>query len=192
MAARPLHPGASHAHGHVVPCPPLALRRRWDSWARLFEPLLASVPAIYIGGNHEVEHQPNNATFAAFNARYPQPKASTAPRCFCGLPCHQPRPRQPRHRPPVGMAVPGAISAGRHASRHRWLLPSQKSAGLAAPRPVCSSAAGPLYNQHHPQQCLPLPQRLQPPPVRQHLRLWVQPAASAPALRLHRACQPPC
>ncbi|EFN53514.1 hypothetical protein CHLNCDRAFT_58566 [Chlorella variabilis] len=104
------------------PSPPSTQQLRWDSWARLFEPLLASVPAIYIGGNHEVEHQPNNATFAAFNARYPQPKASTAPRCFCGLPCHQPRPRQPRHRPPQGPSTinttPNNASHYLNASNH--------------------------------------------------------------------------
>jgi hypothetical protein len=34
--------------------PPAGPCRRWDSWARLSQPLLAHVPAIYIGGNHEV------------------------------------------------------------------------------------------------------------------------------------------
>ncbi|PSC73849.1 purple acid phosphatase 15-like [Micractinium conductrix] len=51
---------------------------RWDAWARLTEPLLATVPAVYIAGNHEIEMQDDGATFTAFNARYPQPKDAAA------------------------------------------------------------------------------------------------------------------
>jgi len=56
---------------------PASQQLRWDSWARLTEPLLATVPAVLVGGNHEAELQPDvpgRPTFTAFNARYPQPQ----------------------------------------------------------------------------------------------------------------------
>lgn len=56
---------------------PASQQLRWDSWARLTEPLLATVPAVLVGGNHEAELQPDvpgHPTFTAFNARYPQPQ----------------------------------------------------------------------------------------------------------------------
>lgn len=56
--------------------PPATQQLRWDAFARLTEPLLARVPGIYIGGNHETEIQTlaGGATFTAFNARYPGPQ----------------------------------------------------------------------------------------------------------------------
>lgn len=42
---------------------------RWDSYARLFEPLWSSVVAAHVGGNHEVSNQ--NENWMAFSRRYP-------------------------------------------------------------------------------------------------------------------------
>ena len=49
------HPSPSLFPSPLLPTPPL--HRRWDAWARLTEPLLATVPAVYIAGNHEIEMQ---------------------------------------------------------------------------------------------------------------------------------------
>ena len=36
------------------PAVPASQQLRWDAWARLTEPLLATVPAVYVPGNHGV------------------------------------------------------------------------------------------------------------------------------------------
>ncbi|KAF8059726.1 PAP15 [Scenedesmus sp. PABB004] len=53
---------------------------RWDTWGRLFQPLLSAVPTIVIPGNHEVAFEPDPLVApidiplrqATYNARYPQ------------------------------------------------------------------------------------------------------------------------
>lgn len=57
---------------------PTSQQLRWDSWARLTEPLLSTVPALHVGGNHEVERLPDGSTFTSFNARYPVPQVGLA------------------------------------------------------------------------------------------------------------------
>ena len=42
---------------------------RWDSYARLFEPLWSSVPTAHAGGNHEVSN--GNENWLAYSRRYP-------------------------------------------------------------------------------------------------------------------------
>jgi hypothetical protein len=55
-------------------------QRRWDSWARMMEPLLATQPLLVTPGNHEVEWlQGDGRVFTAYNARYPQPRRAGAP-----------------------------------------------------------------------------------------------------------------
>ncbi|PRW60148.1 Purple acid phosphatase 15 [Chlorella sorokiniana] len=66
------------------PAVPTSQQLRWDAWARLSEPLLATVPAVFVPGNHELEilRMPPDyswkATFTAFNARYPGPQDPAA------------------------------------------------------------------------------------------------------------------
>eukprot|EP00878_Enallax_costatus_P041805 GHUV01048695.1.p1 GENE.GHUV01048695.1~~GHUV01048695.1.p1 ORF type:complete len:282 (+),score=46.66 GHUV01048695.1:1275-2120(+) len=47
---------------------------RWDTWARLFEPLFAFTPTMHVDGNHEMENQPDGRMFVAYNVRYPAPQ----------------------------------------------------------------------------------------------------------------------
>jgi len=49
---------------------------KWDTFGRLAEPLLATVPHMSTHGNHELESQyaRNNITHMAYNARYPNPR----------------------------------------------------------------------------------------------------------------------
>lgn len=55
-------------------------QRRWDSWARMMEPLLATRPMLACPGNHEIEWlQRDGRVFTAYNARYPQPRRAGAP-----------------------------------------------------------------------------------------------------------------
>jgi len=48
---------------------------KWDTWARLAQTLLATVPHMSIGGNHDIESQAANLNVSqmAYNARYPNP-----------------------------------------------------------------------------------------------------------------------
>lgn len=49
---------------------------RWDSWARMMQPLASHIPFATIGGNHEIEsiRSQNNLTHVAYNARFPNPQ----------------------------------------------------------------------------------------------------------------------
>jgi Calcineurin-like phosphoesterase len=54
---------------------------RWDTWQRLFQPLLSTVPTMTIPGNHEIEWLPGHpgydnstALLTAYNARLPAPQ----------------------------------------------------------------------------------------------------------------------
>eukprot|EP00775_Hariotina_reticulata_P006213 gene6212-6449_t len=46
---------------------------KWDSWGRLFEPLLSHVPFMHTNGNHEIEQLPDKQRNNAYNHRYPVP-----------------------------------------------------------------------------------------------------------------------
>lgn len=46
---------------------------KWDTWGRLFEPLLSSVPMMHTDGNHERSPFPNGDLMTSYNARYPTP-----------------------------------------------------------------------------------------------------------------------
>ncbi|GLT97777.1 hypothetical protein SLE2022_153260 [Rubroshorea leprosula] len=46
---------------------------RWDYWGRFMEPLVSRVPLMMIEGNHEIEQQVGNKTFAAYSARFAFP-----------------------------------------------------------------------------------------------------------------------
>lgn len=54
---------------------------RWDSFARLLEPLVSRHVFASIGGNHELESQRSNhnLTDMAYNARYPNPQFPETP-----------------------------------------------------------------------------------------------------------------
>ncbi|KAI5078234.1 hypothetical protein GOP47_0005905 [Adiantum capillus-veneris] len=45
----------------------------WDAWGRFMEPLVSTVPMMVIEGNHEIESQVENVTFASYNARFAVP-----------------------------------------------------------------------------------------------------------------------
>lgn len=54
---------------------------RWDTFQRLFQPLLSTIPSMFLPGNHEIEWLPGNSYFnnytsldTAFNARFPSPQ----------------------------------------------------------------------------------------------------------------------
>ncbi|KAI8477256.1 MAG: Metallo-dependent phosphatase-like protein [Monoraphidium minutum] len=47
---------------------------KWDTWGRLFEPLLSRVPLLHTNGNHEVEQLPAGARGSAYNHRFPVPR----------------------------------------------------------------------------------------------------------------------
>eukprot|EP00878_Enallax_costatus_P047102 GHUV01057496.1.p1 GENE.GHUV01057496.1~~GHUV01057496.1.p1 ORF type:complete len:373 (+),score=76.41 GHUV01057496.1:799-1917(+) len=58
---------------------------KWDTWSRLFQPLLSHVPVIHTNGNHEIEQQPSGVRNTAYNYRFPTPqKSSEAPTTFTG------------------------------------------------------------------------------------------------------------
>lgn len=46
---------------------------RWDAWGRFMEPLLSSVPMMVLGGNHDIEPQAGDITFASYSARFSVP-----------------------------------------------------------------------------------------------------------------------
>ncbi|KAL5711705.1 Purple acid phosphatase 15 [Ranunculus cassubicifolius] len=46
---------------------------RWDYWGRFMEPLVSKVPIMVVEGNHEIEEQADNQTFAAYSARFAFP-----------------------------------------------------------------------------------------------------------------------
>ncbi|KAF6135756.1 hypothetical protein GIB67_028612 [Kingdonia uniflora] len=46
---------------------------RWDYWGRFMQPLVSKVPIMAIEGNHEIEEQAENQTFAAYSSRFAFP-----------------------------------------------------------------------------------------------------------------------
>ncbi|KAH1096211.1 hypothetical protein J1N35_013132 [Gossypium stocksii] len=46
---------------------------RWDYWGRFMQPLVSKVPLMMIEGNHEIEEQIEEKTFAAYSARFAFP-----------------------------------------------------------------------------------------------------------------------
>eukprot|EP00878_Enallax_costatus_P040071 GHUV01046052.1.p1 GENE.GHUV01046052.1~~GHUV01046052.1.p1 ORF type:complete len:192 (+),score=20.32 GHUV01046052.1:1236-1811(+) len=50
---------------------------KWDTWSRLFQPLLSHVPVIHTNGNHEIEQQPSGVRNTAYNYRFPTPQKSS-------------------------------------------------------------------------------------------------------------------
>lgn len=47
---------------------------KWDTWSRLFEPLLSHVPFMHTNGNHEIEQQPSGEQQSAYNHCFPVPQ----------------------------------------------------------------------------------------------------------------------
>lgn len=46
---------------------------RWDYWGRYMQPLVSKVPIMVVEGNHEIEQQSENRTFAAYSSRFAFP-----------------------------------------------------------------------------------------------------------------------
>ncbi|KAH9680769.1 Purple acid phosphatase 15 [Citrus sinensis] len=46
---------------------------RWDYWGRYMQPLVSNVPTMVIEGEHEIERQAENQTFAAYSSRFAFP-----------------------------------------------------------------------------------------------------------------------
>ncbi|XP_019180960.1 PREDICTED: purple acid phosphatase 15-like [Ipomoea nil] len=46
---------------------------RWDYWGRYMQPLVSKVPIMVVEGNHEIEEQAENKTFAAYSSRFAFP-----------------------------------------------------------------------------------------------------------------------
>ncbi|VFQ65181.1 unnamed protein product [Cuscuta campestris] len=46
---------------------------RWDYWGRYMQPLVSRVPMMVVEGNHEIEKQVGNKTFAAYSSRFAFP-----------------------------------------------------------------------------------------------------------------------
>ncbi|XP_038875832.1 purple acid phosphatase 15 isoform X1 [Benincasa hispida] len=46
---------------------------RWDYWGRYMQPLVSKVPLMVVEGNHEIEPQAENQTFAAYSSRFSFP-----------------------------------------------------------------------------------------------------------------------
>ncbi|KAF8394095.1 hypothetical protein HHK36_020300 [Tetracentron sinense] len=56
---------------------------RWDYWGRFMEPLVSKVPIMVVEGNHEIEEQAGNLTFAAYSSRFAFPsEESRSPSTF--------------------------------------------------------------------------------------------------------------
>jgi hypothetical protein len=49
---------------------------KWDSWGRLFEPLLSRTLLMHTNGNHEIEPLPDGRRDNAYNHRYPTPQTT--------------------------------------------------------------------------------------------------------------------
>ncbi len=54
---------------------------RWDTWQRLFQPLISAIPGMWLPGNHEREVLPFGTSFTdykamqtSYNARFPVPQ----------------------------------------------------------------------------------------------------------------------
>lgn len=46
---------------------------RWDYWGRFMQDLVSKVPIMVVEGNHEIEEQAENVTFAAYSSRFAFP-----------------------------------------------------------------------------------------------------------------------
>ncbi|KAK4420253.1 Purple acid phosphatase 15 [Sesamum alatum] len=46
---------------------------RWDYWGRFMQPLISKVPIMMVQGNHEIEEQAQNRTFASYASRFAFP-----------------------------------------------------------------------------------------------------------------------
>ncbi|XP_060179387.1 purple acid phosphatase 15-like isoform X1 [Lycium barbarum] len=46
---------------------------RWDYWGRYMQPLVSKIPIMVVEGNHEIEEQAENQTFAAYRSRFAFP-----------------------------------------------------------------------------------------------------------------------
>ncbi|KAJ8530742.1 hypothetical protein K7X08_023623 [Anisodus acutangulus] len=46
---------------------------RWDYWRRYMQPLVSKIPIMVVEGNHEMEEQAENETFAAYRSRFAFP-----------------------------------------------------------------------------------------------------------------------
>ncbi|CAD6334979.1 unnamed protein product [Miscanthus lutarioriparius] len=46
---------------------------RWDYWGRYMEPVTSSIPMMVVEGNHEIEEQIHNKTFASYSSRFAFP-----------------------------------------------------------------------------------------------------------------------
>ncbi|KAI3925949.1 hypothetical protein MKW98_028085, partial [Papaver atlanticum] len=56
---------------------------RWDYWGRYMQPLISKVPIMVVEGNHEIEAQADNKTFAAYSSRFAFPnEESRSPSTF--------------------------------------------------------------------------------------------------------------
>jgi hypothetical protein len=72
--SRPLLPCAACVS--ATTCMPLGStdQPKWDTWGRLFEPLLSHVPLLHTNGNHEIEPLANGDRDTSYNHRYPTPQ----------------------------------------------------------------------------------------------------------------------
>ncbi|KAA0033306.1 purple acid phosphatase 15 isoform X1 [Cucumis melo var. makuwa] len=50
---------------------------RWDYWGRYMQPLVSEVPLMVVEGNHEIEPQAENQTFAAYSSRFSFPSVES-------------------------------------------------------------------------------------------------------------------
>ncbi|GFP80676.1 purple acid phosphatase 15 [Phtheirospermum japonicum] len=46
---------------------------RWDYWGRYMQPVISKVPVMMVQGNHEIEEQAENLTFASYTSRFAFP-----------------------------------------------------------------------------------------------------------------------
>ncbi|KAL6535047.1 Purple acid phosphatase 15 [Orobanche minor] len=46
---------------------------RWDYWGRFMQPVMSKIPVMMVQGNHEIEEQAENRTFASYTSRFAFP-----------------------------------------------------------------------------------------------------------------------
>ncbi|KAL6526667.1 Purple acid phosphatase 15 [Orobanche gracilis] len=46
---------------------------RWDYWGRFMQPVISKIPVMMVQGNHEIEEQAENRTFASYTSRFAFP-----------------------------------------------------------------------------------------------------------------------
>ncbi|CAA0819865.1 Purple acid phosphatase 15 [Striga hermonthica] len=46
---------------------------RWDYWGRFMQPVISKIPIMMVQGNHEIEEQAENRTFASYSSRFAFP-----------------------------------------------------------------------------------------------------------------------